>query len=198
MQCQAVAELGADLALGRMFDAGHDARGDRVAVIGAGLAEQIPLALAPDDPKTITVAAPPSRSTLGDAVTTDVNAIFLIVGAVSLLGGAVGITNVTLLSVMERVGEIGLRRALGATRRQIGAQFTVEAILIGLLSGLLGSALGVAAVVTVAGAARWTAYADPLVAVGGILLGAVVGLAAGWYPSRRAARVEPVTALRAD
>ncbi|QGU28825.1 ABC transporter permease [Microbacterium oryzae] len=257
-----------ELTTGRMFDGGHDARGDRVAVlgsraaerlrvtrvdrqpsifvdgiayavigilgetqtrgelrdaviipdgaaradfalaapaeavvriaVGAGpqIADQAPLALAPDATDTLEVRAPSARSDLQDAVQSDVNIVFVIVGAVSLLAGGLGIANVTLLSVMERVGEIGLRRALGATRRQIAAQFTAESIVIGLLGGLIGAALGVLAVVVVAALQHWTAVVDPLVACGGVLLGAIVGWLSGWYPARRAARVEPVNALR--
>ncbi|WP_231916091.1 ABC transporter permease [Microbacterium karelineae] len=169
----------------------------RIAV-GAGpqVAEQAALVLAPDQADTLKVRAPSAGSDLGSAVQADVNVVFLIVGGVALLAGGVGIANVTLLSVMERTGEIGLRRALGATRRQIGAQFTVESIVIGLLGGLIGAALGVIAVIVVAAVQQWTAVVDPLVACAGVVLGALVGWLSGWYPARRAARVEPVTALR--
>ena len=90
----------------------------------------------------------------------DVNTIFLALGGVALLIGGVGIANVTLLSVLERVGEIGLRRALGATRRDIGAQFMVESVVVGLLGGMLGAALGVAVVVGVSAAQEWTPILD--------------------------------------
>ncbi|WP_434810765.1 ABC transporter permease [Microbacterium sp. bgisy189] len=169
----------------------------RIAV-GAGpqLAEQAPLALAPADPESVEVKAPRGRSDLGSAVQADVNIVFIVVGAISLLAGGLGIANVTLLSVLERTGEIGLRRALGATRRQISAQFTVESVVIGLLGGLIGAAFGVLAVVVVAATQQWTAIVDPLVALGGVVLGALVGWLSGRYPARRAARIEPVNALR--
>ena len=169
----------------------------RIAV-GAGpqLAEQAPLALAPADPESVEVKAPRGRSDLGSAVQADVNIVFIVVGAISLLAGGLGIANVTLLSVLERTGEIGLRRALGATQRQISAQFTVESVVIGLLGGLIGAAFGVLAVVIVAATQQWTAIVDPLVAVGGVVLGALVGWLSGRYPARRAARIEPVNALR--
>lgn len=167
-------------------------------VVGAGpqVAEQAVLALQPDDPESLEAKAPSGSSDLSQSVQSDVNVVFLILGVIALLAGGLGIANVTLLSVMERIGEIGLRRALGATRRQIGAQFMVESIVIGFIGGLIGSALGVFAVITVAVVQGWTPVTDPLVAIAGAVLGAVVGWGSGWYPARRAARVEPVAALR--
>ena len=167
-------------------------------VVGAGpqVAEQAVLALQPDDPESLEAKAPSGSSDLSQSVQSDVNVVFLILGVIALLAGGLGIANVTLLSVMERIGEIGLRRALGATRRQIGAQFMVESIVIGFIGGLIGSALGVFAVIAVAVVQGWTPVTDPLVAVAGAVLGAVVGWGSGWYPARRAARVEPVAALR--
>lgn len=166
--------------------------------VGAGpqVAEQAVIALQPDDPESLEARAPAGSSDLSQSVQSDVNVVFLILGVIALLAGGLGIANVTLLSVMERIGEIGLRRALGATRRQIGAQFTVESIVIGFIGGLIGSSLGVVAVIIVAAVQGWTPVTDPLVAMAGAALGAVVGWGAGWYPARRAARIEPVAALR--
>ncbi|MDF2044554.1 ABC transporter permease [Microbacterium sp. Kw_RZR3] len=169
----------------------------RIAV-GAGpqLRDQVPLTLSPDAPETIVVGAPPGTSELSTGVQSDVGFVFVLLGVVVLLAGGLGIANVTMMSVMERVTEIGLRRALGATRKQIAGQFVIESIVIGTLGGLIGSSLGVFAVVGVSVAQQWTPVLDPLVAVGGALLGAVVGLVAGGIPARRAARIEPVDALR--
>ena len=260
--------IGGHLATGRFFDAGHDARGDRVVVlgsraaarlgvervdsqpsvfvdgiayavlgivdsadvraelldavvmptgtarsdlglgapgdvqariaVGAGpqLAEQAPLALAPDAPDTLDVRAPSPRSQLGQDVQADVNGVFVILSVIVLLAGGVGIANVTLLSVVERVGEIGLRRAVGATSRQIAGQFMAESVVIGLLGGLIGAAVGVFAVLGISVVRGWTPVVDPWIALGGTLLGAVLGLLAGGIPARRAARIEPVDALR--
>ncbi|WP_369140839.1 ABC transporter permease [Modestobacter versicolor] len=260
--------VGGQLATGRFFDAGHDSRADRVAVLGARAAErlgiqrvdtqpsvfvdgiayavvgvvesvdvraellnallvptgtaradfdlpapgdaqariavgagpqlraQAALSLAPDDPESLQVRAPDGRSDLGREVQADVNGVFVVLGVIVLLAGGVGIANVTMLSVMERVGEIGLRRAVGATGRQIAGQFVAESVVIGLLGGLIGAALGVFSVVGISVARDWTPVVDPWVALGGALLGSVLGLLAGGLPARRAARIEPVDALR--
>ena len=166
--------------------------------IGAGplVARQAPVALDPNASENFSVQAPSAASELRESVQADVNVVFLVLGAIALLAGGLGIANVTMLSVMERVGEIGLRRALGATRKQIAGQFMVESIVIGSLGGLIGSALGVFAVVIVSVIQQWTPVIDPFFAVGSALLGAVVGLAAGWYPASKASRIEPISALR--
>jgi putative ABC transport system permease protein len=166
--------------------------------LGAGdlVGRQAPISLDPNAPENFSVQAPASTSELQQNVQADVDVIFLILGAIALLAGGVGIANVTLLSVMERVGEIGLRRALGATRRSISWQFMVESVVIGLLGGLIGSAVGVFAVVIVSVVQQWTPVLDVWLAIGATILGAVVGLAAGAYPALRASRIEPIAALR--
>lgn len=166
--------------------------------LGAGdlVGRQAPISLDPNAPENFSVQAPSSTSELQQNVQADVDVIFLILGAIALLAGGVGIANVTLLSVMERVGEIGLRRALGATRRSISWQFMVESVVIGLLGGLIGSAVGVFAVVIVSVVQQWTPVLDVWLAIGATILGAVVGLAAGAYPALRASRIEPIAALR--
>lgn len=126
----------------------------------------------------------------------DINAIFLALGGVALLVGGLGIANVTLLSVRERIGEIGLRRALGATTRDVAQQFLVESAVIGLLGGLVGAALGVLVVVVVSVTKEWTPVLDDVAVVASALLGGVIGLAAGTYPAVKAARIEPIAALR--
>jgi macrolide transport system ATP-binding/permease protein len=166
--------------------------------IGAArlIAQQAPIALNPDNPALFRVAQPPDAQGTKNAVKNDLNALFIILGLVSLLVGALGIANVTLVSVLERIGEIGLRRALGAGRRHIAAQFLTESALMGLFGGIIGASLGTSATVLVAISRHWTPILDPKVPLLAPLVGTVIGLISGLYPAWRAARLQPVEALR--
>lgn len=258
----------ANIATGRFFDHGHDARGDRVAVLGMKAAEklginrvtsqpaifiadraytvigiidevgvreslidavivpittarqelgltqvdnldiriqvgagsvvarQAPIALNPNAPDGFKVGAPPALGELQGNVQADFNVLFITIGAVALLGGGIGIANVTLLSVSERRSEIGLRRALGARTRHIAKQFMLESLITGLLGGLIGVAVGLFGVLIIAVIQQWTPVLSWWVAPAGVVIGAIVGLAAGTYPAVKAARIEPVDALR--
>lgn len=158
---------------------------------------QAPRALSPNDPALLQVAAPPDPEKLRAGVENDLEALFLLLGGVSLLVGALGIANVTLVSVLERVGEIGLRRALGAARRHIAAQFLVESTVMGLLGGIVGTSLGTLVVVGVSASRTWTPVLDAGVPLVAPLIGGLIGLLSGTYPALRAAAMEPVEALRA-
>ncbi|QOV46307.1 ABC transporter permease [Streptomyces chromofuscus] len=160
------------------------------------VAHQAPIALAPGAEDALTVTAPPDLTKARKGVQGDVNGLFLVLGLVSLVVGAIGIANVTLVTVMDRIGEIGLRRALGASRRQVAGQFLVESTTIGLLGGVIGAVLGMVVVVTVSAIRDWTPVLDVRLACGAPVAGALVGLLAGLYPSLRASRMEPVDALR--
>ncbi len=161
------------------------------------ISQQIPLALRPDSVRGLRVAAPSEPKRARDLVQKDLNVLFLMLSGVSLLVGAIGIANVTLVSVIERTGEIGLRRALGAARRHIAFQFLLESATMGLFGGILGASLGVLVVVGVSAYQSWTPVLDPLVPLVAPLIGGITGLVSGTYPALRAARMEPVEALRA-
>lgn len=160
------------------------------------VARQAPVAIDPNYPELLQVNAPPRPGELRRDVIGDVNVLFLVLGGVALLVGGLGIANVTLLSVLERISEIGLRRAVGATRWHIAGQFLLESVMVGLLGGLIGTAAGVLTTVGVSAFQDWTPLLDPRLAAVAPALGALIGLLAGTYPAWRAAAVEPIAALR--
>ncbi len=166
--------------------------------IGAAslIVQQSPLALRPDDPSALRVEFPPEPQRVRDAVQSDLNVMLLLLGGLSLIVGAIGIGNITLVSVMERIGEIGLRRAIGATRKHIAMQFLLESATMGIVGGILGASLGVLIVVAVSAYQVWTPVLDPAAPILAPVVGGAIGLVSGTYPALRAARLEPVEALR--
>jgi putative ABC transport system permease protein len=123
---------------------------------------------------------------------------FLLAGiaAVSLLVGGIGIMNIMLVSVTERTREIGIRMAMGATRRQVLTQFLLEALVLCLVGGFLGIALGFGASKTLANLANWSTAVSPESVGMAVIFSAVVGLFFGAWPARRAASLDPIDALR--
>jgi putative ABC transport system permease protein len=160
------------------------------------VARQVPVALRPDNPQLLTATAPASAAALRHSVTASLNTLFLALAGIAVIVGMIGIANTTLVAVLERAGEIGLRRALGARPVHIAAQFLTESTALGLFGGLIGASLGVAAVLTITVYHHWTALLDPRVVLAAPAAGAVIGLLAGLYPALRAGTVEPADALR--
>ncbi len=124
------------------------------------------------------------------------NNLLLAVASISLLVGGIGIMNILLVSVTERTREIGIRMAVGARARHILLQFLVEAVVLAALGGVLGIALGVLAAVLIARLADWPMLVVPEAIVGALLFAAAVGVFFGFYPARKASRLDPIAALR--
>jgi putative ABC transport system permease protein len=157
---------------------------------------QASLALRPDTPERFKTTVPPDPRTLREDVAGDLNLLFLLLAGISLVIGTVGIANTTLVAVLERVPEIGLRRAVGARRHHIAAQFLAESGTLGTLGGLVGTSLGVLTVVTVAVTRHWTPVVQPWTVLPAPLVGGLTGVLAGIYPAYRATRIEPLDALQ--
>lgn len=160
------------------------------------IADEAPLALRADRPDHFRAVPPPDPRSLRTTVTSDLDELFLILAAICLGIGAVGIANTTLVAVLERTGEIGLRRSLGARGRHVTGQFLAESGALGTLGGLVGTALGVLTVLAVTVVRDWSAVIHPATVVSAPFIGLATGLVAGVYPAWRASRIQPAEALR--
>jgi putative ABC transport system permease protein len=149
----------------------------------------------PENPSQVDVSQPSDALTAQAAAKGALDNLFLGLGAVALLVGAVGVANVMVISVLERRQEIGLRRALGATRGQIRMQFLAEAILLSLAGGVAGITAGAAATAIYARTHGEAVVIPPEAWAGGLAATLLVGAAAGLLPAIRAARLSPTQAL---
>jgi putative ABC transport system permease protein len=149
----------------------------------------------PESPGSVTVAQPSDALVAQADAKRALNTLLLGLGAVSLLVGAIGVGNVMLISVLERRSEIGLRRALGATRGHIRMQFLSEALVLALLGGAVGVGLGALATAVYALTQNWAIVIPAYAWAGGLASTVVIGAIAGLLPALRAARLSPTEAL---
>jgi putative ABC transport system permease protein len=149
----------------------------------------------PENPNEVDVSQPSQALTAQADAAGAFDTLFLGLGAVALLVGAVGVANIMIISVLERRQEIGLRRALGATRGQIRAQFLAEAALLALAGGAVGDIAGAAATAIYANQRAWAIVIPAQAWVGGMAAALLIGAIAGLLPAIRAARLSPTQAL---
>ena len=165
---------------------------DRVGAVQSLLAN----AADPAHPEEVLVSRPSDALAARRAADNTFTTLFLGLGVVALLVGAVGIGNVMVIGVLERRGEVGLRRALGATRRHVGIQFLTESVLLSGIGGVAGALLGIAATAIYTTSRTVTLSIPPVAIASGVGSALVVGAVAGLYPAMRAARLTPTEALR--
>ena len=150
----------------------------------------------PINPEEIEVSRPTDALEAKEAANDTFTALFLGLGAVALLVGGVGIANVMVISVLERRAEIGLRRALGATKGHVAIQFLGEALLLSVIGGLAGVAIGYGVTAAWSAYRGWDVLVPQIALLGGLGAALIIGTLAGFYPATRAARMSPTEALR--
>jgi putative ABC transport system permease protein len=150
----------------------------------------------PEAPNEVSVSQPSDALTARAAAAGAFDSLFLGLGVVALIVGAVGVANIMIISVLERRSEIGLRRALGATKSQIRTQFLSESILLAVIGGVVGVLAGATATVVYGSSKSWTVVIPAEAWAGGIASAILIGAFAGLIPAVRASRMPPTVALR--
>jgi ABC-type antimicrobial peptide transport system permease subunit len=150
----------------------------------------------PETPSEVNVSRPSDALAARGVIDKTLSKLLLGLGAISLLVGGIGITNTMLVTVLQRQGEIGLRRAIGAPKGQIRTQFLIESALLSTLGGIGGIGLGALSVFVMTLVQSWPFTFSFPVAAGGIAAAAILGLFAGYVPARRAANLPPTVALQ--
>ncbi len=168
------------------------ANNSQVAAVDSLLGQQAD----PEDPSQVSVSQPSKALVARAQAKGAFTGLFVALAAVALLVGGIGVANIMVISVLERRGEIGLRRALGATRTQIRVQFLSEAMLLAGLGGLAGIAAGVLATAVYAITQGWSIVVPPLAWAGGLAAALAIGAISGLVPAQRAAALSPTEALR--
>jgi putative ABC transport system permease protein len=158
----------------------------------------LPPTVNPETPEEVETTRPSDALAAENAASTAFTSLFLGLGAVALLVGGIGIANVMVIAVIERRSEIGLRRALGATRAHVRRQFLTEAILLAGAGGVVGVGLGAAVTAIYASTKHWKIVVPPIALGGGVVAALAIGAIAGLYPAARAARLPPTEALRGN
>lgn len=165
---------------------------------GAQLSKLLASAIRPDAPERLESSGVESLNSLERGVSTQMDKLAAWMGLTMMTLTILLIANSMAVSVMSRTGEIGLRRALGFSRRMVAGVFLFEGMVIGFLGGLVGSAVSTTATVAIAAANGWTAILNPVSTLSGPLLGTLVGLVASVYPALRASQVSPALAVRSE